>query len=294
MSFSVTGITTPTTAVSDYSSMVTFDSNGNKIDESVSAIIFGIGCVLSCRTCVSSTQTSSCTSCYSVVSISPNIYYDSTANQCYQQCPDGKYENTVSLTNICSLCDSNCYKCDTSAVYCTACVSTSTFKYLYLNTSVVPNTQTCIAACPLYTYGDINNYNICTPCVSPCLACSSATNCTTCINGKFLFNHTCIASCPTGTAIQNSVTNTCDPCDSNCLTCSILTTNCTSCNASLLLYLGQCRVSCPAPLVPHNGTCASCDPNCQTCVNDIYTCTACDTASTYPYLHNSKCLSTCP
>lgn len=74
MGFSVTGFVSPSTAVSDYSTLVTLDANGYKMDESLTTVKFSISCTLPCRTC-SASQPTSCTSCYSLVSISPSIYF---------------------------------------------------------------------------------------------------------------------------------------------------------------------------------------------------------------------------
>ena len=107
MSFSVSGVTVPNTVPSDYSSLVSFDSAGYKIDESNSNILFTLTCNLPCRTCGTG-QPNSCDSCYANP-ISTFIYYDNVLKTCNEQCVDGKYENTA--TSQCSLCDGNCETC---------------------------------------------------------------------------------------------------------------------------------------------------------------------------------------
>ena len=108
MSFSVNGITAPTALPSDYSSIITQDSSGYKIDQSDNDIIFALECTLPCRSCPSDSP-NTCNSCYSDVNISDFIYFDNTLNTCNEQCVDGKYENTATLR--CSACDDNCLTC---------------------------------------------------------------------------------------------------------------------------------------------------------------------------------------
>lgn len=169
MGFSVTGFTSPSTAPSDFSTVITFDSNGYKMDESLTSIKFVIGCTLPCRTCATPSNPTVCTSCYSIVSITPSIYFDSDNQKCLTDCPDGKYENYN--LNLCSPCDTNCLTCNNTATYCLSCSQSpnSTFKFLFLNTSIVPNTQTCLSACPSRMYG---NAGVCLSCISPCVLCN--------------------------------------------------------------------------------------------------------------------------
>lgn len=255
-------------------------------------MLFVVGCTLPCRTCVSANQSTSCLSCYSTISIDPRIYYDSSTSRCLTTCPDGRYANT--LTNNCLPCDSNCLTCNNTPTFCLSCNQTTNFKYLHVNTSVTPSTQTCLAACPIRMYADNTTNYLCTGCVSPCVTCASASQCLSCISGRFLVGTSCLPNCPAGIYIENPTTNACDPCSSSCLTCQTLTTTCTSCNTSLLLYQSQCRSTCPSPLVPQNGTCGPCNTSCLTCINDPYNCTSCNTASTLAYLLNNRCLATCP
>lgn len=131
-------------------------------------------------------------------------------------------------------------------------------------------------------------------CNAPCLTCTSATACLSCVTGKYFVSGGCYDSCPSGISIPNSVTKSCDSCHSSCATCANTTTTCTSCVSPLLLYQNQCLSTCPTPLVSNNYTCAACDTNCLTCINDIFTCTSCDGLSSNKYLYNSKCINKCP
>lgn len=163
MSFSIAGITSPSAAPSDYSSLLTFDSSGYKIDESNRTILFSLDCTLPCRTCSSKTAPTECLSCYSLTSsISTFVYLDTTLKTCNEECVDGKYENTATMT--CSACNSNCATCTGSPTFCDTCKNT-TFVYLYK----LPTSQTCVADCPETMYPDAAlDPTTCAPCVSPC------------------------------------------------------------------------------------------------------------------------------
>ena len=79
MSFSVSGITAPSTVPTDFSSVITFDSSLYKIDESTNKILFNPGCTLPCRTC--SATLTACLSCYASP-ISTFVYRDTTLLTC--------------------------------------------------------------------------------------------------------------------------------------------------------------------------------------------------------------------
>lgn len=226
MSFSVTGFTSPFTSPTDYSSVVTFDSAGYKLDESSTNVIFVAACTLPCRTCDAGSPTV-CSSCYNNTGITAYIYFDSVLKNCYQQCVDGKYENFTSF--LCLNCDSNCLTCQTIPTFCITCNSGTSFKYLLINTTL--GTQTCVAQCPSSMYPDTTvNPTTCKACVSPCLNCTTASSCLSCVNGYFYYQNQCLSACPTGVAVSNPATNNCDFCDANCLTCITTTTTCASCN----------------------------------------------------------------
>ena len=164
MTFSVTGFTTPLTAVTDYSSLISFDAAGFKLDESNNTIIFGITCIMPCKTC-DTTNLSMCTSCYSNTLISTFIYFDSVLKGCYDNCVDGKYSNATS--RLCLACDSNCLTCVGNSTFCLKCNTASTFKYMLVNTTTF--TQRCVSQCPIYMYPETNlNPVTCKFCISPC------------------------------------------------------------------------------------------------------------------------------
>lgn len=56
------------------------------------------------------------------------------------------------------------------------------------------NGQTCILTCPSYTYPIQSSYQ-CESCISPCLTCSSQSECLSCIAGYFLEGTSCSTNC---------------------------------------------------------------------------------------------------
>lgn len=160
----MSGIVSPISAVSDFSSLVSFDSGGYRLDESTTAIKFAVLCTLPCKTC-DTVNTSACSSCYTNTQVSTSVYYDSVLRGCYQQCVDGKYENTTSF--LCLNCDPNCLTCDNLPTLCTTCNAATSFKFLLINTTL--GTQRCVASCPATLYPDSSqNPTTCKSCVSPC------------------------------------------------------------------------------------------------------------------------------
>lgn len=149
--------------------------------------------------------------------------------------------------------------------------------------------NSCVSSCPS---GFFQNSTICYACVSPCLTCTSATLCLSCIIDYYNNNFTCVnaSSCPSGT-FPNATAHNCDYCSNNCTTCSMISSNCTSCSSPLFLYNDSCVSSCPTGMF-QNGTL------CQTCVSPCLTCTSatvCLSCSTNFYT-NFTCViaSLCP
>lgn len=209
-----------------------------------------------CRTC-NSGNTSSCLSCYTDTSISTFIYLYETVNNCYDICPTGTYTNTA--VKKCLACDTICNTCLGSSTNCTSCVSGSTYPYLFINSSL----GTCRTSCPSTYYPDLASSPIqCVLCVTPCMTCTTVSQCTSCLDGYYYNVNVCQNPCPSGTTIPNDATNNCDACSVQCLTCQTTVDNCVSCSASAALYNGACVSVCPYPLVKFNGTCASCSTKC--------------------------------
>lgn len=147
MTFSITGFTNPLGAVTDFSSVISFDSNWFKLDESTSTIKFATSCPMPCKTC-DFVNTSACNSCYSNNAITTYVLYDSVLRACYETCVDGKYANSTSL--LCLACDANCLTCTSNATFCLKCNSASIYKYLLINTTTF--TQRCVSQCPATMY----------------------------------------------------------------------------------------------------------------------------------------------
>jgi len=284
MQFTLGGIRTPKfkQLTAQYSSVSSFNALDYKIDESINLIEFAVQCTLPCKTC-SDTVLTECLSCYHDLGISTETYYLTTNKFCYSVCPDGYYEDTITLE--CELCNSLCKTCEISSTNCTSCVANSTAKFLNLTAS---NVGTCLAACPTFSYADA--LGLCVPCESPCNDCSSKTLCNSCLSGFYMHQGECKAQCPTGTTIANSVTRVCDSCSSVCATCSGTVGNCLTCSADAAFYNSSCVAACPPPLVINAGLCANCNSLCKECSIRATNCTKCDTSSSYPYFHNYTCL----
>ena len=132
-------------------------------------------------------------------------------------------------------------------------------------------------------------------CSNLCLSCSnSATNCTVCIRGYFLYGSTCMKSCPLGTypvIYPNLYTGLCLICDSSCVNCIGPNANqCTQCSSSSLLIsppMSKCInyiVFSPVKSLclsqyyfdMNIGTCLKCSNGCLNCTNwSFMNCTSC-------------------
>lgn len=149
-------------------------------------------------------------------------------------------------------------------------------------------TSTCTRNCPSGLYPN-DAFGNCTGCTPPCGTCStSASTCTSCLNGLILFNSTCGSSCPDGYYLLNSQ---CNPCNQNCTRCSSSSV-CLSCVFGLFMYSGTCVSVCPSTFpVTTTGICSACsDTNCITC-NGLDQCSQCN----YPtLLLSGHCLTACP
>lgn len=194
----------------------------------------------------------------------------------------------------CQPCLSPCASCEVSQNNCSACLS---------NTSLFLQNNSCVNAsqCDSSTFAE-SATNTCSPCISPCLTCNSASLCSSCINDTFLSNTSCVnaSSCPAGTvAGVDSSTNltSCIPCDSACLTCLLTTTHCSSCNSSQLLFLSN-NLCVPASNCSNfsypNSTTATCQPcpsPCLSCLDSV-TCSSCQNA--FVLTQNLTCETSCP
>ena len=192
MQFTIGGIRAPKfkPTTSQFSSVSSFTALNYKIDESINLIEFLVECTLPCKTCVANTPTE-CLSCYQDVTISTETYYLTSRKFCYSICPDGFYENTITLE--CEACNSLCKTCEISPTNCTSCYSNATAKYFNVTST---NTGTCLPLCPTFYYP--NGLNTCVKCESPCDDCLSKNVCKTCAKDYLMYNGTCNSSCPPG------------------------------------------------------------------------------------------------
>jgi hypothetical protein len=128
------------------------------------------------------------------------VYYN---NICGNSCVN----NTIAVNGVCTACVPPCLSCAVTVNTCLSCVSP-----YYLNT----NANICVLAnqCPTYTYPNIS-LSVCASCVSPCLACTSVSSCSSCIHGYYYYSITtlCLDVCPLG---YIGIVNVCVPCQSPC------------------------------------------------------------------------------
>lgn len=156
---------------------------------------------------------------------------------------------------ICSACQSPCLTCSESVTNCTSCVATVT-------PAVFLSNFQCVETCPMYTYANSSNQQ-CTPCVAPCVTCTSQSQCLSCDSSTNLYQQSCLTNCPAG---FTAIAQVCVSCTSPCLTCSTSQLTCTSCIKTLsppvFLNGNNCveAANCPS------GTYASLSTNkCENC-----------------------------
>jgi hypothetical protein len=232
-----------------------------------------IVCSIPCKTCTSVNNCITCATGYSLYGLS-----------CILACPSAY----ISIAQVCLTCTSPCLTCTPTQTTCTSCV-TSLSPSVYLTSS-----YTCVIAanCPTQTYADTSNYK-CVACVSPCLTCSTAVICLSCVTGTSFYINKCLSSCPTGYA---SVSSICTACTSPCLTCSGSITSCLSCDPSVSpsVYLAgsSCLTNCPSTTFSNflDQTCTACISPCSTCSSTTI-CISC--ASGYSFYSN-YCYTNCP
>ena len=141
--------------------------------------------------------------------------------------------------------------------------------------------NTCLPECPEGTYQNIADAanKICSPCTSPCSACTSE-GCTKCLesNKTYLNGFECISKeeCPEGTFADAAVISDrkCSMCVEPCATCYAVGTFCLLCTveSNTYLYDGKCfdSVSCPVGTFadntdPTKKICSTCNTLCEEC-----------------------------
>lgn len=154
--------------------------------------------------------------------------------QCLTNCPNGLYQDPISMT--CIGCTPPCAGCTGTTNNCTLCLTGS----LYNNS--------CVDKCPQKHY-EFNK--VCVPCSTGCLVCSSDINCTVCESNYYYFGKSCVSSCPSSYAIVKN--QTCTQCTTaNCVECTN-SDYCLLCNSPMLVQQGNCLTSCSDSLIS-NGT----------------------------------------
>lgn len=111
-------------------------------------------CYYRCRTC--SLTVDNCTSC--AIGFLTN-------GTCLNTCPFGTYAELSSMS--CQSCTAPCSSCANSSAACTSCISGS----------LIYSGQ-CLQTCPNGSYASISS---CLPCNYPCLSCTSANACSSCL-----------------------------------------------------------------------------------------------------------------
>jgi proprotein convertase subtilisin/kexin type 5 len=225
------------------------------------------------------------------------LFYNTLTLTCVATCPSGYYANTYNTA--CMKCHSSCQQCYGEPTICTGCVSSASNPQYYYN-------STCSSQCPAGTYATGFTCTICDSAVSFCKTCDViATNCTSCITGKFLSQPgygTCIPSCPTtGTySVTDMVNSVCvATCSSNLVLINTGINTCQFCPNSTykLTSNSSCVTSCPNFFYANDTIwlCSRCDASCLTC-NGGYAenCTSCSPTATLKYLLLKMCWSVCP
>ena len=162
-------------------------------------------CSVGCSSCNSSKF---CITCFSG-------FFLLTDGFCNQKCPISFFPENFTLT--CKPCLYECLTCNRVS-FCQSCSLEIDFRQL---DNV---TMRCV---PLVGYFD-NNDKISLKCPVSCVRCLSATFCTSCNTGFYLYNNTCNRGCPSRYfAEENSLT--CRFCPYDCLHCN-KNGDCTDCS----------------------------------------------------------------
>ena len=182
----------------------------------------GENCLICPPTCASCTSASSCTVCL------PTFVIDSTGI-----CGCGTSVGLFPSNGVCQLCGEiiySCKACDIDSSGSTICLS-------------------CID-------GYFVSGNLCHPCHSNCLTCSTLeATCTSCAKGyELVLNNTCF-------------------CSSACTSCSLQIPNCASCIYNILNVVHSCEV-CKAQYYLSGFNCTMCPNSCISCTTGGV-CTSC-------------------
>lgn len=234
-------------------------SDGFVLNETAHACI---ECNQYCKKC--DLDTLICTECYS------NSNHTILNNgSCIDKCPLGQMSPQEDPYSCVHCEDLNCLKCDDNEANCTVCNDDELILHLHQDTGF----YTCINENELpedHYVEDGPTGPISKPCDKNCTkSCyGTATNCTECSNGTYLYEHQCVTTVPIG-FFPNNNTNTLDRCPSNCLTCSNNET-CLTCEIHYGLDQqrndNKCYPICENATFVSSGTCVLCDDeHCKKC-----------------------------
>ncbi|CAD8072273.1 unnamed protein product [Paramecium primaurelia] len=232
-------------------------------------------CQTGCFKCI---ELANCINCQ-------NGYFRSNTNQCILQCPDGYFnDNSVINDPKCTICDSNCLKCDTAATHCTDCIAAGFLVDSY---------------CYICLEGEYFSGTSCSPCINGCQKCISNI-CQQCLEGYYYMDskNECQIQCDDG-YFGNYQARQCQICDSTCKTCDNNTNiNCLSCHIGYVLNVkniisGECKFTCLPGFYKQVDNCYQCWKGCASCIDQTQNCLVC--AQNYFRLKsNGLCYSKCP
>lgn len=145
----------------------------------------------------------------------------------------------IPINGTCTFCSSTCFACSYITTNCTACISNSSYPFLY--------NSTCVSVCPTTFYASASTSNKCISCTNLNMGCSNCSSngqfCLSCDIGFVYYNNTsCLNYTPNGYV---NISGDAVPCDSSCLTCTGTIYTCTSCLLPLLYYSNSCIQLCP-------------------------------------------------
>ena len=202
------------------------------------------------------------------------MQFDAPYSTCIQQVENRTYPLDVNQTAICDSGGNDYIDTVTHSSLSNTCNFGSSGFQLSIYLEAV-NTQPCAFAIRAL-------YVTLVLCDTSCLTCTAATatDCTSCIDGKYLMKS------------GASTTGSCQACNSPCVTCVGTGSYCTSCNSGFYASGGACSfcnipcmtcsntanncTSCSAGyFLASVGTCTVCDSTCSTCVGNQYNCTSC-------------------
>lgn len=179
-------------------------------------------------------------------------------------------------TDICKV--ERCAVCST-AIDCVQCNSPYYLQLISCVEACDPGfykyNRACVLSCPSSSYPIQSSYE-CSPCVAPCLTCSAANLCLSCVSGYFLEQSTCVQACSRSELFTNLTSQQCEPCPNPCTQCTVTITNsssptgwsvsCSGCGVGYLLQGGNCTYICPlgtfSNYVSNKTQCSTCASGC--------------------------------